>query len=565
MTTSPSKPRPRTTPTRAYADADGFGADGDANDDDDEADYDPGARVGQSGSKTTVTVQGNAKLLAADVKLWADTRSDAEAYSEGDCDAVGADCDARADVRVNGLTEVKLEKRTDLLIPQVDGTQSIWIEAGQSLLRAYGKAYSSCSCLGGDTDSRVYVIVDTLSLVTGVKDSMLRTALLNVRATAPDNTTSVVRDSSQSGGAFDGGGSGDGSGESNSPNVDRDIYWESTTILLGEPNPKIRINSSGIVTELVNITGTYSANGGGSLALGSNVGSGGLIVLDDIIYDAASNVFFYVDELVFGDGGYDEGPDGQIYGNAAIFDFQETWDFVTIVNESDNDIRIMDIDVVKPPSSNKIQIDVTSIPDGGTPAADFRIVDVGEGGRFHFEIIHSYIETEVTITADQIAGTDWDVFLNGVIHNPIGETTITAANGDIEHTDAANPGGYANGSDQLIRTNELYLAALGSVGFHTSPTDRTQVNVELIESDYTDTGAPLDAINDGFRRTASGTFTAGKPILTRLIVITASAGDDIVMDVASHRHADATRAANDDLRHQVRSHHRRQRHRHLRR
>ena len=216
----------------------------------------------------------------------------------------------------------------------------------------------------------------------------------------------------------------------------------------------------------------------------------------------------------------------------------------TIVNESDNDIRIMDIDVVKPPSSNKIQIDVTSIPDGGTPAADFRIVDVGEGGRFHFEIIHSYIETEVTITADQIAGTDWDVFLNGVIHNPIGETTITAANGDIEHTDAANPGGYANGSDQLIRTNELYLAALGSVGFHTSPTDRTQVNVELIESDYTDTGAPLDAINDGFRRTASGTFTAGKPILTRLIVITASAGDDIVMDVASHRHADATRAAN---------------------
>ena len=203
----------------------------------------------------------------------------------------------------------------------------------------------------------------------------------------------------------------------------------------------------------------------------------------------------------------------------------------------------MDIDVVKPPSSNKIQIDVTSIPDGGTPAADFRIVDVGEGGRFHFEIIHSYIETEVTITADQIAGTDWDVFLNGVIHNPIGETTITAANGDIEHTDAANPGGYANGSDQLIRTNELYLAALGSVGFHTSPTDRTQVNVELIESDYTDTGAPLDAINDGFRRTASGTFTAGKPILTRLIMITADAGDDIVLNVQSKRHADSNRAA----------------------
>ena len=197
--------------------------------------------------------------------MFADTRSDAEAYSEGDCDAVGADCDARADVRVNGTTEVLLETATTFAEPQLDGTQSIWIEATQSLMRASARPAPSCTCLGGDTDSRVYVIVDTLSLVTGVKDAMLRTARLDVRSTAPDSTTTIDRDSSQSGGAFDGGGSGDGASESNSPNVDRDIDWESTTILLGEPNPKIHIDDQGIVVELVNITGLLG-NGGAARA-----------------------------------------------------------------------------------------------------------------------------------------------------------------------------------------------------------------------------------------------------------------------------------------------------------
>ena len=528
---------------RAYADADGFGADGDANDDDDEDDYNPGARVGQNGSETRVTIKSDARLRARAILLTADTSSDAEAYSESDCDAVGADCDARADVRVNGTTEVELEARSTVAEPQVDGTESIWIEASQSKMRAVGKARSDCSCLGGDTDSRVYVIVDTLSLVTGAKDAMLRTALLNVRATSPDATTTVVRDSSQDGGAFDGGGSGDGASESDDPNVDRDIDWEATTILLGEPNPKIHIDQNGVVVELVNITG-HSDNG--ALALGGTVA--GDIVLDDILYDAPSNVFFFINELNGSNSSYDEGPAGQIYGNAAIFDFQETWDFVTILNESQHDLYVMDIDVVKPPSSSTIQIDVASIPDGGDPATEFRTLDVGEGGRFHFEIIHSYIETVVTITADQSSGTDWDVFLNGVIHNAIGSTLITASNGDIEYSSAkTNPGGYANGSDQLIRTNVLHLDALGSIGFHTSPTNRIPVNVELIESDYTDDGEPYDPVGDAFRRTPDGTFTSGKPILTRLIVVTATAGDDVVLNVASHRHADATRAAADDF------------------
>jgi hypothetical protein len=192
---------------------------------------------------------------------------------------------------------------------------------------------------------------------------------------------------------------------------------EATTILLGEPNPKIidgAGSSSGSSTSrhvLSQRRRRRSVPTSGQARSCSTTSS-----------TTPSNVFFFVDRLTSGDGGLDEGPDGQIYGNAAIFDFQETWDFVTIINESQNDIWIMDIDVVKPPSSNKIQIDVTSIPTGGTPATEFRVLNVGEGGRFHFEIIHSYIETVVTITADQASGPVGRL-LNGVIRNAIGKTT----------------------------------------------------------------------------------------------------------------------------------------------
>ena len=48
-------------------------------------------------------------------------------------------------------------------------------------------------------------------------------------------------------------------------------------------------------------------------------------------------------------------PVGQIWGNAAIFDFQQTWDDVTIVNESDHDIWVRGIDVVRSARSDEIR------------------------------------------------------------------------------------------------------------------------------------------------------------------------------------------------------------------
>ena len=165
----------------------------------------------------------------------------------------------------------------------------------------------------------------------------------------------------------------------------------------------------------------------------------------------------------------------------------------------------------------------------------FRVDDVSQGQTFHFELIHSYVGTRVEIGNDQASGTDWDVLLNGVIDNPIGTTIVRALHGDIENS---------AGAAQLIRTNVLDLdAPLGSIGSHVSPSSsRVPLNIELIESDYTDNGvAPA---SDPNRHMPVGTYQQGaSPVYTRVIAITADAGDDVVLTVAAHRAADAARRA----------------------
>ena len=76
-----------------------------------------------------------------------------------------------------------------------------------------------------------------------------------------------------------------------------------------------------------------------------------------------------------------------------------------------------------------------------------------------------------------------------------------------------------------------------------------QLNVELIESDYTETGVP--PAGDLLRRVPRGTYVPSHVgpapdfagLFTRQIVLTADAADDVVLNVQSERHADAGRRA----------------------
>jgi hypothetical protein len=553
--------------TDAGADAKGesdFGAFGG------DADSKADAFVGKGKGINSVTIETNAVLEAATVALTAQYNGTATSDSDSDADCFACDSDADSKSESYGTNSVTLKT-----MAMITGEQSVILKADQ-LQTIHAKANARCDCFAGGKSSTANSSANGTSIVTGEMDAFVTTAKLEVYALA---TGSKVTDKATTGGGFIvfGGGSG------NSPNnIKRHIYWESTAIMLGEPNPELEIDAAGNVVTLINVDGTDGQ--GTSLQdhfdNGTSVGAG-TIELDDIIYDTASSVLFQSDEDDFETAANQKMPKSEIWGNAAIFDFQQTWDWVTIINRSLHDMVINDIDVVLPANANTITINVKNVPDG---SFNFRKQDVVRDETFDFEIIHSYIPTVIEILNLQNANAPpaengWDILLNGVIHNPIGSTTIEAARGDIEYAIGfINPNldsygavsHYVNGSDQLIRTNKLYLDASGSIGAHTSPASRTQINVELIESDYTECGHMNESV-EGFtggppwpycdptseidpddlkRRLPTGTYTAsevGDGLFTREIEITADAGGDIVMTVGSERHADATRRASDDF------------------
>ena len=181
------------------------------------------------------------------------------------------------------------------------------------------------------------------------KDAFITTADLQVFAKA---TGTRSRDDATTGGGFIVFGGGDGSSTNN---IKRHIDWESTTIMLGEPNPTIEIDANGKVVELVNITGhdgerrpararrrRSPAPARSCSTTSSTTTTRGGAVRDRRVRAACRP--------------------SEIWGNAAIFDFQQTWDYVKIINESQHDIVVNDIDVVLPPGPNTIQINVKNVP-----------------------------------------------------------------------------------------------------------------------------------------------------------------------------------------------------------
>jgi hypothetical protein len=482
------------------------------------------ARVGRGTSATGVVIETNAVLTGATVAITAQTNGRANADADADADGFGLSSHADGTASSAGLNSVTLQK-----MAKITGTESVSITADQKQT-VFAKAVSRCDCFAGSKNANANASATGTSLVTGQKDAFIWTADLKVFAKATG--TSVTRNASTGGGFIVFGGSGGGA----TYDIKRHIDWESTVIMLGEPNPEIEIDESGKVVTLVNITGVDG--NGGALVLNNHVGGSGPIVLDDIVYDSTTRVLFETDE-------FNGLPTSQIWGNAAIFDFQQTWDYVKIVNRSPHDLIVNLIDVTLAVGATSITVNVKNVPN--SDAFTFRTVDVGEGQTFDFEIIHSYIPTLIEIYNLQVANSPpsengWDIILKKLIENPIGTTRIRADRGDIEN---------GGGNNQLIRTNILDLdTPNGSIGSHTDPNpSRVPINVELIESDYTETGvAPA---SDPDRRMPVGTYSASKVgpapgfsgLYTREIVITADAAGDVVLNVQSKRHADASRAA----------------------
>ena len=459
-------------------------------------------------SVTRTSIRGTARLTGERVEVAATVDPlYARSYARSLAEAFGARSDANATVSVGGLTEVLIEARTGAAGYQLFGNQAVWIQAVYRGVDLSTRADSECACAFGEAFAPAKTDVATTAKVTARNESFIETADLTVDAN--QFRTRWERDDYAHGGAFVGH-YGDKQGAFN---ANRNIFWEATVTMLGEPNPELVVDATGTIVKLVNVTVTDEL--GNVYGLGSTIPAGRQIWVGDLRNDRAGLARFRANDLA-------DAPTSRIWGNAGLFNYQETWDYVRITNASNRTLVIHLIDVVNGTQTPIITISAERVPGPVDNPANNVSLDEGNslGATFEFDLTHSFPATRIEIRNTQTGTTaNSDIVLEGqlsgaangvTINNPIGTTIIDNQRGNIVvGTAAARP-------FLLLRTNVLALNADGgSIGTHTRSTGgvitaRSPIPVELIQF--------VDASN-----------------VLRAVSLTVEAGTDAVLDLRAVR------------------------------
>jgi len=416
---------------------------------------------------------------------------------------------------------------------EIVGNVSVLLQARYDNVDLLADPFAKTSGVGGDTDSRATIDVATESKVIGRDESIIRTARLDVDALAFIDR--YDRRPTRDGALFDSG----NTSQNGTPTFQREIFWETTVKMLGEPNPILRVAEDGTILELQNVTIL-----GGTFNVGDNVG--GDFALADIIYDTTGSAEFVGNTLGNFDG--ESTPNSDIWGNAGLFEIERTWDFVLLENASPYDMTVNRIDVILDGSSitgdfdpADIEIRVNDVPGGvNNPANDVSLSTIAgseesqdSGVTFEFDVLNNWVRTTVdilNIIDDDV--TPSDIYLNGFIENPIGITTVRNERGSI----------LSDADHEVIRTSEIDLNADGgSIGYVgdddtsgalpyggdanavSSTGDRTPIHVELVR--WTDSADPE----------LTPSITAG---MTFEPDIEADADGDVVLDLSYFDAAD---------------------------
>ncbi|WP_201742286.1 hypothetical protein [Mangrovicoccus ximenensis] len=527
----------------AKATAAGLGADSDANDTDDQ-----GVRIGVNNgfdADTIVTLLDNAALAGTAVIVSSTNRIDARADARSRATALGADSDARGDIYVGGSAQTVLREGSSII-----GDETVLLKAMYDDIDLLADPFAKTSGVGGDTDSRANIGVNTESKVIGEDESVIKTARLDVQSLI--DVIRFDRDPTRDGAAFDSGNTSQGGYAT----FQREIFWESTVKMLGEPNPLLIVDDTGKILQLRNIE-----------FLGGNAGKEvgqtltGEIELADIVYDTTGSAEF----LATGGQSFDglSTPTDQIWGNAGLFEIQRSWDSVYIENASALDLLVNRIDtlldgsdVLEDDDPADIEIKVTSVPGPvDNPADDISLDTVANNGQgeddgvtFEFNVLNNWVRPLVDILNvidDDPTGSD--IYLNGWIENPIGITTVRNERGSI----------LSDADKELIRTSEIDLDATGSIGFvgdtdtfvdaHgygdeamvSATNDRTPIAIELVRwrdaSEGIAEGETAADLDPG-ELDLTPSIPAGKLFEPD---IEADAGGDVVLDLAYIDLADA--------------------------
>ncbi|MEO6494544.1 MAG: hypothetical protein ABIP99_17070 [Ilumatobacteraceae bacterium] len=475
----------------------GLGTNSDANDDSSQ-----GVQVGHDHSASvSTTLAGTGSILGANVQLSATVgrqytvngvngaidssllevrgiaRSTSNAY------ALGADSDAGAYVKLNSTATVTLATNSS-----VEGA-SVFVRAAHENLNLQADANSSCGCGGGDTDARANVTATTNSSVVGADESVVRTAGLHVAAY--QYYSNLYVHAHRSGGLFDFGSSDADLGYAPT----RDILWESTVYLLGEPNPILIVDASGrIIAKTDNVT-VRATEFGTPLGIGDVV-SGGTIFVDPILYDQKPEALFEANHQA----SCTSACTGLIHGLLGIFFMQETWNSVLIRNSSDKAVVLKGTAASPSVSINTLNSHLTTTPEAVINVSVDNGPHAPPATAWFWKIEHIFPATDVVIESLRSAATTgFDITIDGDIVNNIGSLRITNDRGSIlRGSDAGSETFYAN---RVTLDSEL-----GSIGTVAQP-------ITLVLFQITHTGV------------------VGVPATLKLIHLDAEAGADIFLDV----------------------------------
>ncbi len=217
----------------------------------------------------------------------------------------------------------------------------------------------------------------------------------------------------------------------------RTIHWSSDVVIYSGPDPYLLVGPGGDVVTSVNIR----VNGVDNPAPGDALGAHPYIEVEDLRNHMTGDIWMQSAGGTIDGGAY---VGGHYWGT---FTFRDNWHTVTILNESDRQLVIDDIDVINR-TANPVVTEYTS------PHND---------GHAKFAIVRQVDPSLVTITNSHTSGPD--LLINGTILNPIGETDITSLHGAI--TSSSVRGGLSSFDGihhSLIVSNILHLYAGTNIG-----------------------------------------------------------------------------------------------------
>ncbi len=401
----------------------------------------------------------------------------ATARSSSESDALGASSRATGEIDVNDIAGVFLSGAT------ITG-DSVELHARHENQNFSTNADAACDCGGGYAGAHAPLNYTSQSNVTADSNTGIRTAALLVDTF---QNLSWGYSYNAHGGLFV-----DHDGDANlSDSGTREIHWSAIVYLLGDPNPVLTVDSAGTIVAKTSDVHVYQDGIGPELQIGDQITSGHTIVVAPIQYTDVPTVLFEANA----DNGIDSTPDSTIAneGGDALFFMQDTWNSVTIVNNSDRAMIMQGAG-----GSLNLAIDTLSRSASESPDANVNIsVKAGAQNNpstFQADVKELFISTSVLVeSARGPPTTGYDLTFLGGISNIIGTTTLRNDRGDIIVATGAG----------LFTSNALHLIATdGSVGCATSDpscSSTAPLGVVLVQYATGPTGSPTihDVVLDG--------------------------------------------------------------------